>query len=562
MSLLLLAVLPLLALSSPPFPPPPLASSPPVVPPTVVLPSTNQTVTGTSSPSVSAFHALPFAAPPTGALRFSPPSPPAPSSAPIDGTERGAICPQFDVRNNLYLGSEDCLTLSVYAPSGAVSSGNGPPSSSAPLPVMVWLFGGGFAVGDGAEFGLYDGTALAESKNAVVVSPNYRVGALGFLASAALPDSGNFGLQDQRRALEWVQANIAAFGGDPDNVMIFGQSAGAISVCAHYANGEASAGLFSAAVMESGTCDSPEFFRAFGDSEAYSKEYAKSVGCEGDGDAYVECLRSLPTKEIIAGVVHGDAAYVPPLAPIMAFVPTISGSASGVPELPLASIKAGRSMAARGVPLALGSNQDEGSIFVPALPVMVPGFRYPFTRGSDVELAVHHILDPVLGADVVGEHFDELMAHYPQSKPSDQMMMILRDYVFLCPSRRAARAVSASGSADAFMYQFHYKNLWADVVELGDYHGVEIYFIFDTYGLPGMELLHPFLVGEKAMVEVMQGYWAGMAKQQRPKYEGGVNWPAYDRQQEQYMELNWPAVVKTDLNGEVCDYHDKMLNLY
>jgi para-nitrobenzyl esterase len=83
---------------------------------------------------------------------------------------------------------------------------------------MVWLFGGGFAVGDGAEFGLYDGTELAKSKNVVVVSPNYRVGALGFLASAALPDSGNFGLQDQRRALEWVQANIAAFGGDPDNV--------------------------------------------------------------------------------------------------------------------------------------------------------------------------------------------------------------------------------------------------------------------------------------------------------------------------------------------------------
>jgi para-nitrobenzyl esterase len=471
----------------------------------------------------------------------------------VDATTRGSACPQFDVHNNLYYGNEDCLNLSVYSPLT---------TSSEPLPVMVWLFGGGFAVGDGTEFGLYDGTYLAAKQNVIVVTPNYRVGALGFLSSDHL-DHTNFGLLDQRAALQWVQANIEGFGGDPSKVTIFGQSAGAMSVCSHYSNGAASEGLFHAAIMESGTCDSPEFFITKAKSVQYSQEYTQSVGCTdtGDSQAYLQCIRDLPTKEIIAGKVKQGSDYVPVLSPIMPFVPTIDALATGIPKLPLQSIKDGESMAKFGVPLMVGSNQDEGTMFVPGFPVIVPGYHFPLTTTSDVELAVHHILDPVLTSEVVDGHMDELLSYYDQRTANEQMEMILRDYMFLCPGRRTARAVTNSG-ADAFMYHFEYKNLWADVVALGDYHGVEIFFLFDTYGLPGMEVVHPFLVGEKAMVEVVQGYWGGLAKTQVPKYSGGVPWAAYDEKTEVYMELNWPSKAKTDLNGEVCDYHDKMLNLY
>jgi len=297
-------------------------------------------------------------------------------------------------------------------------------------------------------------------------------------------------------------------------------------------------------------------------SVQYSQEYTASVGCTdtGDKDLYITCIRSLPTKEIIAGSVKLSSAYMPSLSPIMPFVPTIDYRDAGVNDLPLQSIKDGKSMAEFGVPLMLGSNQDEGSMFVPGLPLMVPEFHYPLTRISDVKLTVHHILDPVLGATVVTQHVDELLTYYDQTLPQDKMMMILRDYIFLCPSRRAARAVEATRKAESFMYHFEYKNLWADVIAMGDYHGVEIYFLFDT-SFPS-NLVHPFLIGENAMVKEVQGYWVGLAEGQVPKYEGGVNWPAYSKDGGEYMELNWPSVAKTNLNGAVCDYHDKILNLY
>jgi len=210
-------------------------------PPTVTLP-TNATITGvwTELPT-AAFHNLQFAASPIANLRFAPPQHIPPSSTDVDATTRGEVCPQLDVHNNIFYGKEeDCLNLSVFTPDVAGS-----------LPVMVWLFGGGFAVGDGTEFGLYEGTELTR-KDVVVVTPNYRVGALGFLASDHLADT-NFGLLDQRMALHWVQENIHLFGGDPSRVTIMGQSAGAMSVCAHYANGKASEGLFHAAIMQVST---------------------------------------------------------------------------------------------------------------------------------------------------------------------------------------------------------------------------------------------------------------------------------------------------------------------
>ena len=150
---------------------------------------------------------------------------------------------------------EDCLYLDVYAPAGATPASN--------LPVMFFIYGGGFVFGDSYEFGFYDGKHIAKQHNVILVAANYRLSSFGFMALPQLMTesgtTGNYGVQDQRFALQWVQQNIRQFGGDPNRVTIFGESAGAMSVCYHVAS-PASAGLFHAAIVESGTASSPEFF--------------------------------------------------------------------------------------------------------------------------------------------------------------------------------------------------------------------------------------------------------------------------------------------------------------
>jgi para-nitrobenzyl esterase len=180
------------------------------------------------------------------------------------------ICTQLHVISFLEIGSEDCLYLDVYVPPGM--------PANAKLPVMVWIYGGGYTVGDDWEFTLYDAQNLVKRSDVIIVAPNYRLGAFGFLSNPDLKaedskgSTGNYGLQDQNLALQWVQQNIANFGGDPSRVTIFGESAGAFSVCWHLVS-PLSTGLFTAAIMESGTCDSTQFFQEPKISFSYSESW-------------------------------------------------------------------------------------------------------------------------------------------------------------------------------------------------------------------------------------------------------------------------------------------------
>lgn len=173
---------------------------------------------------------------------------------------------------------------------------------------MVWIFGGGWSLGDADEFGWYDGTNLATKHNAIIVSMNYRVGPLGFMAldELAQEDSrgalGSMGLQDQRAAMQWAKANVAAFGGDPDQISIFGESAGGFSVCWHLVS-PGSKGLFRAGILESGSCDSPQFFRQKQDAIDFGKLYASSIGCSGSGSELLACLRSQNTEHIMKSLL-------------------------------------------------------------------------------------------------------------------------------------------------------------------------------------------------------------------------------------------------------------------
>ena len=245
-------------------------------------------VRGTTAGTVDEFLGLPYAAPPTGNLRWRPPAPPASWEGVRDATQFGPSCPQATV-NNPYLPpgpiSEDCLYLNVYTPTSRSGGGGG-------RPVLVWIHGGGLTV-DGARN--YDGSKLA-ADGTVVVTINYRLGALGFLAHPALASrpggpAGNYGLMDQQAALRWVQRNIAQFGGDPHNVTIAGQSAGGLSVLAQLVSPGAR-GLFQRAIVQSGAFALTQ--QPLATAEAAGEKFATAVGC---ADQTAQCLRSAPVSE-------------------------------------------------------------------------------------------------------------------------------------------------------------------------------------------------------------------------------------------------------------------------
>lgn len=257
-------------------------------------------VRGTESEreGVRAFLTIPYAAPPTGNDRWRVPQPREPYDGPLDATAPGGSCPQ-DVGSStarftvIPTPEEDCLTLNVWSPADADG-----------LPVMFWIYGGGLRAGS-AHQPYYIGDDLA-SEGVVVVSANYRLGAFGFLATDELADDsddgsfGNYGLADQAAALEWVQENVAAFGGDPDNVTIFGESAGGGSVCAHLASPR-SEGLFQRAIVQSGGgCDRLQDAE---EAQTAGAELLEAAGCTD-----LACLRDVPTDELLA--LDFDANFV------------------------------------------------------------------------------------------------------------------------------------------------------------------------------------------------------------------------------------------------------------
>ncbi|MBX7430720.1 carboxylesterase family protein [Mycobacterium sp. Y57] len=257
-------------------------------------------VRGVTEGGVTSFRGIPFAAPPTGELRWRPPAPPASWNGTLDATEFGPSCIQGRYSGQQPVAqSEDCLTANVWTPDGTAPGAN--------LPVMVWIYGGGFSIGSSA-LPDYDGTNFAE-RGVVLVSFNYRLGRLGYFAHPALtaedPDGelGNYGLMDAIAALQWVQANIGALGGDPDNVTIFGESAGGMTVN-YLMSSPRSQGLFDKAISQSGFNRLPmPPIRDGGPAsgEQQGTAFAESLGITGAGPDTARALRDLPADTVWAG---------------------------------------------------------------------------------------------------------------------------------------------------------------------------------------------------------------------------------------------------------------------
>jgi carboxylesterase type B len=332
--------------------------------PSLVVKTEQGRLAGVRSGEVDSFLGVPFAAPPTGDLRWQPPAAAPAWSGTRSAAEAGPLCPQLSVAK----AEEDCLNLNVFRPAR---------SSKRALPVLFYIHGGGFSNGSGIR---HDGTLLAEENDVVVVTINYRLGAFGFLNLPGLSSSGagNYGLLDQVAALRWVDRNIAAFGGDPDRVTIAGLSAGGHSVCALLASPRAT-GLFDGAVIQSGGCPSHTVAESTADGHAF----AQAVGCTDPATA-VACLRAKDGETLLRssrGFVGGILSGPLPTA--------------GVPELPLAPAEAVRSGRFNNVPIMIGSTRDE-----------VRQWAAPFADATpeQYEAALR---------ETYGEHGSEVLAHYP-----------------------------------------------------------------------------------------------------------------------------------------------------
>jgi para-nitrobenzyl esterase len=467
-------------------------------------------LSGKADGTVNAFLGIPYAKPPLGALRWRPPQPSEPWSGVRDATQFGKRCAQqaSTVLQNAGSEDEDCLVLNVWAPASAKG-----------LPVMFWIHGGGNVNGSASEplpyvgsGAFYSGKPLAE-KGVVVVTINYRLGALGFLDHAALgAEGGNQGLLDQHAALSWVAKNVAAFGGDPGNVTIFGESAGSYDVCAHVAS-PLSRGLFHRAVSQSGGCTNKLTSKV--QAQAAADKLATALGCTGD---VLACLRGKSVAELLAAVTSSA----------LTLGPAVDGKF--LPDQPRALYDRGE---IAKVPYILGSNTDEGTLFVQNVTV---------TDQASYDAA----LGTSFGAGsvaAVGALYPA--TNFPNGKPNPFAAAFARavgDARLVCTTHDSAARALAAGSK-VYGYNF---DIPAPVGGLGATHGAELTSVFGTSS--------QFTPQAKAASELIQRYWTRFASTGDPNGGSDLVWPALSSTSDVRVNLALTSTLVNDFRAQECKF--------
>jgi para-nitrobenzyl esterase len=454
-------------------------------------------VVGLDRGAVQVFRGVPYAASTGGHARWRAPAPPAPWQGVRDAASWAPAAPQPPSPLGIRAGaaqSEDCLALNVWTPSRHES-----------LPVMVWFHGGSFTGGTGAT-PWYSGTRLAQ-RGVVVVTVNYRLGALGFLDLASIapdrwPDAANVGLLDQQAALRWVKENIEGFGGDPRRVTVFGESAGAMSTALHLVMHESS-GLFHRAVMQSGAL---AHTRSPGRSADVAERFVARVG---GADRLAACS----TEEIVSAQV----AIAPDVAGPLPFMPTADGT--HVPRHPLSALADG---SAAGVPVIIGTTRDEMRLFTTFDPTVASTEPQKFERRIRTLLDRHAAsIDP---ADAVALYRRRLGG---DATLAQVVSAAMTDTEFRVPACQLADRQSAH--AEVFTYLFQWaSDAWDG--QLGSCHALEIPFVFDNLGQPGVAML----VGQSppgALAQAMADAWVRFAQGEPPDVtdgDGRRSWVPHD----------------------------------
>jgi para-nitrobenzyl esterase len=465
-------------------------------------------IRGTLIDGVWTYLGIPFAAPPVGELRWREPQPVKSWEGIRDCNKYGLACPQpKSLFYNVGPTSEDCLYLNVWTPL------KGPDGN---LPVMVWIHGGSFNTGAGS-LDMYNGKNLA-GQNVVVVTINYRLGPLGFLSHPLLSKesshgvSGNYGLLDQIAALKWVKNNIKAFGGNPDLVTIYGESAGAMCICDLMVSPLAD-GLFQRAISESGS---------FGDAyplnredtvakaEGTGKELALKLGCDTAADV-LAAMRQKTADEVVKAAFTG---YDPNGGTKMR--PVVDGWA--IPENPWPLFSAGKQ---KRVPLLIGTNADEGSIFV------YPDPKVLSMSEQDYQESIKSLYK---------EHAPEVLALFPAATRWDVPATVSKLRTIMSFSAGALHAADSASRNDQQVYMYQFTRVPDTALKLfGAFHGLEIFYVFGNLSAGYVSI--PDSKADRFLSQEMMKYWTNFAKTGDPNGPGLQQWPAYTAGTGRYMEF-------------------------
>lgn len=500
-----------------------------------VVETTHGRVAGVERDGVLRFGGIPYAAAPMGALRFGAPVAPEGWGGERDATGFGPVAPQKPGSIETLAGagspdwSEDCLSVNVWTPG----------TDDARRPVMVWIHGGGFTAGSGSV-PWYHGTAFARHGDVVVVSINYRLGAFGWLHLAGIPGAeattANAGLLDQIAALRWVQDNIAAFGGDPDQVTVFGESAGAMSV-ATLMGTPAAAGLFHRAIAQSGAA------HAVSDPEDAAEVTSRLMSELGVTDLAglqaVEAERLLEAQSTVADTLTRERAQRPGVAfGLLPFCPVIDGDV-----LPRPPIDAVRDGSAAGVRLVCGTTAEEWKLFALML------------RSIDDE----QTLMRRVGRIVEDPH--EFVGAYREAADTPDhdavWTAVMTDRIFRIPAIRLAEAQADHQPDGTWMYQFDWASTAFDG-RLGACHALEIPFVFDVLGRSGTD----FFTGPDApqsLADAMHWSWIAFARTGDPNHGTMAPWPPYDTDERATMHFDATCTVRHDPSAEARAAWDGLL---
>ena len=453
-------------------------------------------VAGVVTSGISSFKGIPFAAPPVGALRWKAPQPVKPWTGVKQASSFALSCMQDAAAAKIFNApegvSEDCLYLNVWTPAK---------SASESLPVMVWIYGGGFVLGQ-TSVPLYDGTKLAE-KGVVLVSVAYRVGAFGFLAHPDLSresgkGSGNYGLQDQIAGLRWVKANIAKFGGDPNRVTVFGESAGGISV-SMLAASPAAKGLFQRAISESGGSFGSAKYTNEGGVNVPPLKVAEASGTkllEKLGAADIKAAREIPAEKIL--VAQGPGLSAP-------YWPVFDGDVLPGDQYELYEAKR-----FNDTPVLIGTNSDEGALFI---------------QGGNTAARFEKLVRDGFGAQA-----DAILAAYPHASDAEATKStkdLFREATFAWHTWAWAMLQTEKGKGKAFVYYFDHRGPRSPN---GASHGDEMAYVFKnlpapSFGVPGPP--PPVRPEDTKISDLMSSYWVNFAKNGDPNGAGLPPWPAF-----------------------------------
>lgn len=468
-------------------------------------------VTGHMNGAIYEFLGIPYAAPPVDTLRWKPTLPHENWTTPIIADSFPPVCPQkrYEQGDTTYTleGEEDCLYLNIWSP-----------DINANLPVMVFIHGGGNQQGSTSQLSggtyFYDGKNLADRGDVVVVTIEYRLGVLGYLVHPGLElensnsISGNYAVMDQIFALQWIQNNIAAFGGNPSNVTIFGESAGGLNV-GNLLTSPLANGLFHKAIIQS----AEPHINDYTDSEIKGIDFVNEYIQSGTDSAKIAFMRS----------VHADSITIKMSNPLaggvvqMNWQPVVDGYVFN--DFPENSFQKG---AYNKVPLIIGSNSEEMSIAAPltVFPTMVDlliNTSVPFSYQSQA-----HTLYPS------GSNSTEARESY---------VGILTDAQFTSTTRRTAQCVSLNQTEPVWRYFFTHKHTITQLVTLGSYHGMELFYVFNNWENATLGSGPLFKPADDSTQNVMLSYWTNFARTGDPNGTGLTTWPQYNAANDCYLEI-------------------------